>query len=199
MPSNHLILCHLLLLLPSTFPRIRVFSVSQLFTSGGQRIGASVSVLPMNIQGLFPLGWTGWIPLQSKGVSGVFSSTTKASILQHSAFFMVQLSHPHMTTGKAIALTIWSFVGKVLSLLFNTLPKFVIAFLSRRKHLLNLWLQLLSTVILEPKKIKPVSVSTFPPSTCPGLVMGHKNEAGGRASRSCSPWKGGKGKMSQVL
>ncbi|CAM9346116.1 unnamed protein product [Rangifer tarandus platyrhynchus] len=112
---------------------------------------------------------------------------------------MVQLSHLHMTTGKDTALTIWTFVGKVLSLLFNTLPRFVIAFLSRRKHLSNSWLQLLSTVILEPKKIKSVTVSTFPPSTCPGLVVGHKNEAGGRASRSFSPWKGGKGMMSQVL
>ena len=86
---------------------------------------------------------------------------SKASILWHSAFFMVQLSHPYMTTGKLIALTIWTFVGKVMSLLFNTLSRFVIAFLPRSKCLLILWLQSLSTVILELKKIKSVTVSTF--------------------------------------
>ena len=88
----------------------------------------------------------------------------KASVLWHSAFFMVQLSHPYMTTGKTIALSIiWTFVGKVISLLFNTLSRFVIAILPRSKHLLILWLQSPSTVILEPKKMKSDTVSTFSP------------------------------------
>ena len=106
MPSNnHLILCHPLLLLPSIFPASGSFQMSQLFASGGQSIGASASasVLPMNTQDWFPLGWTGWMSLQSKGLSRVFSNTThssEASILQRSAFFIVQLSHPFMTTGK---------------------------------------------------------------------------------------------------
>ena len=127
MPSNHLDLCHPLLLLPSIFPSIRVFfPMSCLFTSGGQRIGASVSasVLPMNIQGWFPLGLTGWISLQSKGLKRLLQHHSwKASILQHSVFFIVQLSHPYVTTRKTIALTILPFVGKVMSLLFNTLSR----------------------------------------------------------------------------
>ena len=105
--------CHPLLLLPSIFPSIRVFQMSQFFASSGQSIGASASapVLPMNIQDWFPLGFT---PLQSRGLSRVFYNTTssKASVLWHSAFFMVQLSHPYMTTGKTIALTRWTFVSK---------------------------------------------------------------------------------------
>ena len=129
MPSNHLILCCPLLLLPSIFPSIRVFS--NLFTTGGQSIAAlaSASVLPMNIQDWFPFGWTGWISLQPKGLSRVFSNTT---VQKHqffsaqlsfffffcSAFFIVHLSHPYMTIGKTIPLTRWTFVGKVMSLLF---------------------------------------------------------------------------------
>ena len=128
--------------------------MSQLYTSGGQTIGvsASASVLPMNTQDWFPLVWTGWISLQSKGLSGVFSNTTssKASILQCSAFFIVQLSHPYMTTGKTIALNIWTFVDKVMSLLFNMLSRLVITFLPRSKHLLISGLQSPSAVILEP-------------------------------------------------
>ena len=88
---------------------------------------------------------------------------SKASILWHSAFFVVQLSHPYMTTGKTIALTIWTFVGKVMSMLLNTLSRFIIAFLPRSKYLLISWLQSPSAVILEPKKIKSVTVSIFPP------------------------------------
>ena len=117
MPSNHLILCRPLLLLPSVFPGIRVFPVSQLFASGGQSIGASTSasVLPMNIQDWFPLGWTSWISLQSKCLSSLLQyQSSKAAILRCSAFFIVQFSHPYMTTGKTIALTRWTFVGKVL-------------------------------------------------------------------------------------
>ena len=119
--------------------------MSQLFTSGVQSIGvsASTSFLPMNIRNRFPLGWTGWISLQSKGLSRVFSNTTvqKHQILWRAAFFTVQLSHPYMTTGKTIALTRWNFVGKVISLLFNMLSRLVITFLPRSKRLLISWLQ----------------------------------------------------------
>ena len=131
--------------------------MSQLFAWGGQSIGVSTSasVLPMNTQDWTPLGWTGWISLQSKGLSRVFSNTT---VQKHqylpSAFFIVQLSHPYMTTGKAIALTRWTFVGKVMSLLFNMLSRLVITFLSRSKCLLISWLQSPSAVISEPPKNK---------------------------------------------
>ena len=169
MPSNHLIFCHPILLLPSVFPGIRVFSN---FESGGQNIGAlaSASVLPMNIQGWFPLVLTGFI-LLSKGLSRVFSSTTiwKHQFFRHSVFLMVQLSDPYMTTGKTIALNIWTFASKVMFPLFNTLSIFVIAFLPRSKYLLISWLQSLSTVILESKKIKSATVSLFPPPFCHDL------------------------------
>ena len=117
-----------------SFPASRSFQMSQFFTSGGQsiRVSASASVLPMNIQDLFPLGWTGWISLLSKGLSRVPQHhSSKASILQHSALFTVQLSHPYMTTGKTIALTRWICVGQVMSLLFNMLSRLVITFLPR--------------------------------------------------------------------
>ena len=145
--------------------------MSQFFTSGGQRIGvsSSTSVLPMNIQVWFPLEWAGWIFLQSKGLSRVFSNTThssKASILWCSPFFIVQLSHPYMTTRKTIALTRRTFVSKVISLLFNMLSKLVITFLPRSKCLLISWLQSPSAVILEPQKIKSVIVSTVSLSIC---------------------------------
>ena len=104
------------------------------------------------------------ISLQSKELSGIFYS--KVLIRQDSAFFMVQLSHPHMTAGRTIVLTTWTFVGKVMSLLFNTLSRFVIAFLPRSKHLLISWLQSLSAVILEPKKMKSVTVSIVSPCIC---------------------------------
>ena len=138
--------------------------MSQFFASGGQRIGVSAlaSVLLMNIQDRFPLGWTGWISLQSKGHSRVFSNTPTTSILQHSAFFIVQLSHPYMTTGKTIALTRRTFVGKVMSLLLNMPSRLVITFLPRSKHLLISWLQSPSAVILEPEKIVCHCESTFP-------------------------------------
>ena len=108
--------------------------MSQLFLSGGQSIRASASVLPMNIQSWFPLGWTGLIPLLFKGTLQHHNS--KAPILWLSPFLMVQLSHPYMSTGKIIALTIWTFVSKAMSLLLNTLFRFVIAFLPRSKLLL---------------------------------------------------------------
>ena len=164
-PSNHLILCHPLLLPPSIFPIIRSFQMSQFFTSDGQSIGvsASASVLPMNTQDQFPLGWTGWISLQSKGISRVFYNTT----VQNHQFFsaqlsIVQLSHPYMTI--TIALTKRTFVGKVMSLLFNMLSRSVTAFLPRSKHLLISWLQSPSAAILEPAKIKSVTVSIVSPS-----------------------------------
>ena len=115
----------------------------------------------MNIQDSFPLGLAVWVPLQSKGLSSVLQHhSSKASILQHSAFFIVQLSYLYMTTGKTIALTSWTYVGKVKSLLFNKLSRFVIALLPRSKCLLISWLQSPSAVILEPQKIK--SDTVFP-------------------------------------
>ena len=110
---------------PQSFPASGSFPMSQLFASGDQSIGVSASVFPMNTQDWSPLGWTGWTSLQSKGLSRVFSNTTvqKHQFL-HSAFSIVQLSHPYMTTGKTIALTRWTFVEKVMSLLFNMLSKY---------------------------------------------------------------------------
>ena len=125
---------------PQSFPASGSFPMSQLFPSGGQSIGASAStsVLPMNIQGWFPLGWSGLISLLSKGrtlKSLLQHHSSKASILWSSAFFVVQLPHPYVTIGKAIALTVQTFVGKVTSLLFNTPSRFAIAFLPRsRRH-----------------------------------------------------------------
>ena len=139
------------------------FPVSQLFTSGGQSTGVSTSasVLSMNTQDWCPLWWTGWISLQSKGLSRVFSNrSSKASIFQHSAFFTVQLSHSYMTTAKTIALTRWTFVGKIMSLLFKMLSRLIITFLPRSKCLLISWVQSPSAVILEPPKIKSDTVST---------------------------------------
>ena len=156
MPSNHLILCHLLLFCLQSLPASGSFPMSWLFTSGGHSFRASASVLPMNIQGWFPLGWTGLISLLSKGLSRVFSSTTvqRHQFFSAQPFFIVQLSHPYMTTGKILALARWTFVGKVMSLLFNMLPRLVIAFIPRSKRLLISCLQSPSAVILEPKKIK---------------------------------------------
>ena len=116
----------------------------------------------------FPLGLTSFISLLSKGLSRVFYSTEipKASVLQCLAFFMVQPSYPYMTIGKTIALAIRTFVSKVMSLLFNTVSRFVIAFLPSGKHLFISWLQSPSTVILEPKQIKSVTVFIFSPSIC---------------------------------
>ena len=165
-----LILYHLLLLPPSIFPSVRVFSnESVLPTSGGRSIGgsASTSVLPMNIQDWFPLELTGLISLQPKGLSRVFSSTT----VQKHQFFGPLLSlwsnsHPYMTTGKTTALTRQTFVGKVMSLLFNMPSRLVIVSLPRRRHLLISWLQSPSAVIFEPKKIKSVTVAIVSPSVC---------------------------------
>ena len=126
---------------------------------------ASTSVLPMNSQDWFPLGWTGWISLQSKGLSRVFSNSLKASILRHSAFFMVQLSHPYMITGKTIALTVWTFAGKVMFLLFNMLSRLVIAFLPRIKCL-NFMAVVTTCHDFGAQKINSVTVSIVSPSIC---------------------------------
>ena len=144
------------------------FPMSQPFAWGGQSIGvsASTSVLSMNTRDWSPLGWTGWISLECKGLlkSLLQHHGSKASFFQHSAFFTVQLSHPYMTTGKTIALARWTFFGKVMPLFFNLLSRLVITFLPRSKHLLILWLQSPSAVILEPQKIKSDIVSTVSPS-----------------------------------
>ena len=125
-----------------SFPGSGSFPMSQFFTSGGQSMGisASVSVLPMNIQDWSPLGWTGWISLKSKGLSRVFTNTTVQKHQFFGAFFTVQLSYPYMITRKTIALTRQTFVGKVVSLLFNILSRLVITFLPRSKRLLISWL-----------------------------------------------------------
>ena len=141
---------------------------SQFFTSGGQsiRVSVLVSVFPMNIQSWFPLGWTGWISLQSKGLSSLLQHhSSKASILQHSAFCRVQLSHLNMTTGKTIALTRQTFVGKVMPLFFNMLLRLVIVLLPKSRCLLISWLQSPSAVILCPPK-KSLTVSIVSPSIC---------------------------------
>ena len=151
---------------PQYFPASGSFPVSRLFSSGGQSIGASASasVLSMNIQDGFPLGLTGFYFLAVQGTlkSLLQHHSSKALILQHSAFFIVQLSHPYVTTGKIIALIIWTFVGRMMSMLFNMLSRFVIASLLRSKHLLISWLKSPSAVTLEPKKRKSVTVFIFP-------------------------------------
>ena len=135
------------------FPALRSFPMSRSSHQVDKSITASASVLSMNIQGWFPLWLTDLISLQSKGLSSLPQHhSSKSLCLQCSAFFMVQLSHPYVTTGKTKALTTQAFAGKVMSLLFKTLSRFVIAFLPRSKHLVISWLQSLSTVILEPKK-----------------------------------------------
>ena len=158
MPSNHLILCYPLLLLPSIFPSIRVFSnESALRIREPKDWSFSFNISPSNEHpGLISLrmDWLDLLAVQGTLKSRIQHHTSKASILQHSAFFIVQLSHPYMTTGKTIALTRWTFVGKIMSLLFNMLSKLVITFLARSMHLLISWLQSPSAVILEPPKNK---------------------------------------------
>ena len=170
MPSNHLILCCLLLLLPSIFPSIRVFSKElALHIMWPKYWSFSFNISPSNDHsGLisFRMDWLDLLAVQGTRKSLLQHHSSKASILQCSAFFMVQLSHPYMSIGKTIALTRQTFVGKVMSLLFNMLSRFVIAFLPRSKCLLISWLQSPSAVILEPKKIKSVTVSIVSPSIC---------------------------------
>ena len=164
MLCNYLTLCHPLILLPSIFLSIRVFS-SELVLHIRWPKHQSFSISPCNeYSGLisFRIDWFYLIAVQGTLNSLLQHHSLKASILQHSAFFIVQLSHPYMTTEKTIALTIQTFIGKVMFLLLNMLSRFVIAFLPRSKHLLISWLQSPSTVILEPKKRKSVTASTFP-------------------------------------
>ena len=163
MPSNHLILCRPLLLLPSIFPSIRVLANESVLHIRWPKYWCfSFNISPSN-------EYSGWISFRMDwldlfAVQGILKSllqhhSSKASVLQCSAFFIVQLSHPYMTTGKAIALTRWTFADKVMSLLFNMLSRLVITFLPRSKCLLFSWLQSPSAVILEPQKIKSDTVS----------------------------------------
>ena len=168
MPSSHLILCHPLLLLPPIPPSIRIFSnESTLHMRWPKYWSFSLSISPSNEHpGLisFRMDWLDLLAVQGTLKSLLQHHSSKASILWPSAFFTVQLSHPYMTTGKTIALTRWTFVGKVMSLLFNMLSSLVITFLQRSKPLLISWLQSPSAVILEPKKLKSDTVSTVSPS-----------------------------------
>ena len=169
MPSSHLTLCRPLLLLPPIPPRIRVFSnESTLCMRGPKYWSFSFSIIPSKEHpGLisFRMDWLDLLAVQGSLKSLLQHHSSKASILQCSAFFTVQLSHPYMTTGKTIALTRRSFVGKVMFLLFNMLSRLVITFLPRSKRLLISWLQSPSAVILEPQKIKSDTASTVSPST----------------------------------
>ena len=155
MPSNHLTLCHPLLLLPSIFPGIRGFSNESVVHIRWPKYWSfSFNISPSNEHPglIFRMDWLDLLVVQGTLKSLLQHHSSKASILQFSAFFIVQLSHPYMTAGKTIALTRWTFVGKVMSLLSNMLSRLVIAFLPRSKRLLISWLQSPSAVILEPKK-----------------------------------------------
>ena len=167
MPSNHLILCHPLFLLLSIFPRIRGFSKeSALHIRWPKYWSFSFSISPSNeYSGLisFRIDWFDLLAVQGTLKSLLQHHSLKACILWRSAFFIIQLSHPYMTTGKTIALPRLALVGKVMSLLFNVLSRLVITFLPRSKCLLISWLQSPYTVIWEPKKVKPGTVS---PSIC---------------------------------
>ena len=176
MPSTYLILCRSLLLLPPIPRNIRVFSKESTLRMRWPKYWSfSFSISPSKEPpGLisFRMDWLDLLAVQGPLKSLVQHHVSKASILRHSAFFIVQLSHPYMTTGKTIALTRWTLVGKVMSLLFNTLSMLVIAFHQRNKHLLISLLQSPSAVILEPTKIKSVTVSTVPPSVCHEVMKG---------------------------
>ena len=170
MPSNHLIICHPLLLPPSIFPSIRVLSNEPVLSIRWPKYWSfSFNISPSNeYSGLisFRMDWLDLLAVQGTLKSLFQHHSSKASVLWHSAFVMVQPSHPYMTTGKTIALTRWTFVFKVMSLLLNMLSRFVIAFLPRSKSLLISWLQSSSAVILEPPRIKLLTVSTVSPSIC---------------------------------
>ena len=168
MPSNHLILCQPLLLLPPIPPSIRVFSnESTLLMRWPNYWSSSFSISPANEHpGLisFRMDWLDLLAVQGTLKSHLQHPSSKASILRCSAFFIVQFSHPYVTTGTTIALTRWTFVGEVMSLLFNRLSRLVITFLPRSKRLLISWLQSPSAVILEPPKINSATVSAVYPS-----------------------------------
>ena len=162
MPSNHLIIIHPLPLLPSIFPSIRVFSSeSALHIRWPKYWSFSFNISPSSEHPRlisFRVDWLDLLAAQGTLKSLLQHHSSKASILWCSTFFIVQLSHPYMTTGKTIALTSWTFVGKIMSQLFNMLSRLVIAFLPRSKHLLISWLQSPSAVILKPPKIKSETV-----------------------------------------
>ena len=170
MPSSHLILCRPLLLLPPILPSIRVFSnESALRMRWPKYWSFRFNISPSNEHpGLisFRMDWLDLLAVQGTLKSLFQHHSSKASILRCSAFFIVQLSHPYMTTGKTTALTRWTFISKVMSLLFNLLSRLVITFLPRSKRLLISWLQSPSAVILEPPKIKSATVYTVSPSIC---------------------------------
>ena len=167
MPSNHFILCRPLLLLPSIFRSIRVFSSeSALCIRWPKYCSFSFNISPSTSEHpglIFTMDWLDLLAVQGTLKSLLQHHSSKASVLRLSAFFIVQLSHPYMTIGKTIALTRWTFVDKVMSLLFNMLSRLVITFLPRSKHLLISWLQSPTAVILEPRKIKSATVLMWPP------------------------------------
>ena len=170
MPSSHLILSRPLLLLPSVFPSNRIFSnESALRIRWPKYWSFKISISPSNGYSAlisFRIDWLDLLAVQGILKSLLQHDSSKASVLWCSVFFSVQLSHPYLTTGKTIALTRWTFVSKVISLLFNMLSRFVIVYLPRSKGLLISWLQSPSAVILESEKIKSAIASTFPPSIC---------------------------------
>ena len=171
MPSNLLIICHDLLLLPSIFPSK---SESALRIRWPKYWSFSFNISPSNEHpGLISFGmdWLDLLAVQGTLKSLLQHHSLKASILQCSAVFIVQLSDPYMTTGKTIALTRWTFVGKVMFLLFNMLSRLVITFLPRSKNLLISWLQSPSAVIFKPRKIKSDTVSTVSPSICHEVMV----------------------------
>ena len=163
-PTNQLILSCPLVLLPSIFPSSRVFSNESVLCIRWPKYWSfSFSISPCNEYSRltsFRIDWLDLLSVQGTLKSLLQQDSSKVSVLQRSAFFMVQLSHPYMTTGKIIALTRQTFASKVKSLCFNMLSRFIIAFLPRSKHLLISWLQSPSVVILEPKKIKSVTISS---------------------------------------
>ena len=163
MPSSHLILCRPLLLLPPIPPSIRVFSNESTFCMRWPKYWSfSLSISPSNEHpGLisYRMDWLDLLAVQGTLKSLLQHHSSKASILRHAAFFTGQLSHPYMTTGRTIALTRWTFVGKVISLLFNMLSRLFITFLPRNKHLLISWMQSPSSVTLEARKMKSATVS----------------------------------------
>ena len=169
MPSSQLIFCRPLLLLPPIPPSIRVFpNDSALHIRWPKCWSFSFNISPSNEHPglIFRMDWLDLLAVQGTLKSLLQHHSSKTPILQHSAFFIVQLSHPYVTTGKTIALTRRTFVGKVMSLFLNMLSRLVITFLPRSKRLLISWLQSPSAVILEPKKIKSATVSTVSPSIC---------------------------------
>ena len=178
MASNHLSLCSPLHLLSPTPPSIRVFSnESALHIRWPKYWSFSFNISPSNEHpGLisFRMDWLDLLAVQGTLKSLLQHHSSKASILWHSVFFIVQLSHPYMTTGETIALTRWTFVDKVMSLLFNMLSRLVITFLPKSKRLLISWLQSPSAVILEPQKVKSATVSTVSPSICHEVISDHK-------------------------